>query len=86
MCPSIFNRFGPSRWRFKKQGRIHGYPSRVQVGRGHLRSLDHLGRSSEAKDCKNQRKVKCYGPTDGRTNGPTKRGVESRSTRLKSRK
>ena len=47
-----------------------------------LRSTDHLGRSSEAKDRKKQKKVKCDGPTDGRTNGPTKRGVESRSTRL----
>ena len=49
-----------------------------------LRSLDHLGRSSEAKDRKNPKKVKCDGRTDGRTNGPTKWGVESRSTRLKS--
>merc|ERR1711942_592898 len=53
----------------------------------YLRSLDHLGRSSEAKDRKNPKKVKCdgrtNGPTDERTNGPTKRVVESRSTRLK---
>ena len=49
----------------------------------HLRSLDHLGRGSEAKDSKNQKKVKCDGPTDGRMDGPTKRGVESRSTRRK---
>ena len=33
----------------------------------HSRSLDHLGRSSEAKDRKNPKKVKCDGPTDGRT-------------------
>ena len=37
--------------------------------------LEHLGRSSEAKDRKNIKKVK-WGPTDG----PTKRGVESRNT------
>ena len=61
----------------------------------YLRSLDHLGRSSEAKDRK-KIKIKCDGQTDGwtdqqtdgrtdgRTDGPTKRGVESRSTRLKS--
>ena len=57
----------------------------------YLRSLLHLGRSSEAKDRKNPKKVKCDGltdrgtdgPTDGRTDGPTKRVVESRSTRLK---
>ena len=57
----------------------------------YLRSLDHLGRSSEAKDRKNPKKVKCDGPTDGRTDrrtdrrtdGPTKRGVGSLSTRLK---
>ena len=36
-----------------------------------------------AKDRKNKKKVKCDGPTDGQTDGPTKRVVESRSTRLK---
>ena len=30
----------------------------------YLRSLDHLGRSSEAKDRKNPKKVKCDGPTN----------------------
>ena len=49
----------------------------------YLRSLDHMGRSSEVKDCKNPKKVKCDGRTDGPTDGPTKRVVESRSTRLK---
>jgi len=48
----------------------------------YLRSLDHLGRSSEAKDRKNK-KSETDGPTNGWTDGPTKRGVESRSTRLK---
>ena len=55
------------------------------------RSHDHLGRSSEAKDRKTKKKVKCHkwtdrwmsGPMDGRANGLKKRGVESRSTRLK---
>ena len=53
----------------------------------YLRSLNHLGRCSEAKDRKNPKKVKCDGRTNGRTDrrtdGPTKRVVESRSTRLK---
>ena len=56
----------------------------------YLRSLHHLGRSSEARNRKKPKKVKCDGPTDGRTDGPTdgptKRGVESRSTRLKRQK
>ena len=33
----------------------------------YLRSLDHLGRSTEAKDRKNPKKVKCDGPTGGPT-------------------
>ena len=41
----------------------------------YLRLLDHLGRSSEAKDRKKTKKVKCDGWTDrlkdGRTDGPT---------------
>ena len=49
----------------------------------YLRSLDHLSRSHEAKDHRNPRKVNCDRRTDGRTNWPTKRGVESRSTQLK---
>ena len=42
-------------WKGVEQGRIHGYPSRVRQG-PYLRSLDHLGRSSEAKDRKNPQK------------------------------
>ena len=46
-----------------------------------------MGRSSEAKNPVHPKKVKCDGQTDrrtdGPTDGPTKRGVESRSTRLK---
>ena len=48
-----------------------------------MRSLDHLGRSGEAKDRKKQKKVKCDRPKDRQTDGPTKRGVELRSTQLK---
>ena len=59
-------------------------PQSRAVGQGlYFRSLD-LGRSSEAKDRKDQKKVKCNGRTDGRTDGPTKRGVESCTTQLKS--
>ena len=54
-----------------------------------MRSLDHLSRSCEAKDHRNQRNQSVTeGPTDGptyrRTDGLTKRGVESCSKRLKS--
>ena len=47
--------------------------SRAGGQRLYLRSLDHLGRNSEAKDRK--KKVKCKGQTDGPTDRPTKRGV-----------
>ena len=63
--------------------------SRVGGQGPYLRSLDHLGRSSEAKDRKNPKKVKCDGRTDGqtdrqtdrRTNGPTD-GLTDRQSRL----
>ena len=48
-----------------------------------MRTPDHLGRSSEAKNPKKTKKIKCDGWTNGPTDGPTKRGVELRSTRLK---
>ena len=48
-----------------------------------MRSLDHLGRSSEAEDRKKTKKVKCDGRMDGPTDQPNKRGVELLSTRLK---
>ena len=41
----------------------------------YLRSLDQLGRSSEAKDRKNQKKRKCDRPTDG----PTDRQTDGRT-------
>ena len=41
-------------------------------GKGpYLRPLHYLGRSSEAKDRKNPKKVKCDGWTNERTDGPT---------------
>ena len=39
----------------------------------YLRSLDHLGRSSEAKDRKKQKKVKCDRLKDQQMDGPTDR-------------
>ena len=49
----------------------------------YLRSLDHLGRSSEAKDRNNPKKVKCDGQIDERTDGRTdgQSGVKSRVAR-----
>ena len=60
----------------KKQGWIHGYPSRVGVGRGCIlsHSITWAG-SVEPKTAKTLKKVKCDGPMDRRTNGPTKRSV-----------
>ena len=37
----------------------------------YLRSLDHFGRSSKGKDCKNKNKIKFDGPTDGLTDRQT---------------
>ena len=69
-----------------EQGWIHSYPSRVRVGRGciwgHLITWAGAVRPMTAKK---QKKVKCDGQMDWRTDadGRTKRGVESCSTRLK---
>ena len=52
-----------------------------------MRLVEHLGRSSKAKNRINAEKVKydgwTDGPTDEPTDRPTKQGVEKRSTRLK---
>ena len=66
--------------RLKKTRPDTWLPKSRAGGQGpYLRSFNHLGRDSEPKDGKNLKKVKCGKPTDG----PTKGGVESRSTRLK---
>ena len=58
--------------------------SRVGGHGPYLSLRDHLGTSSEVKDRKNRKKGSVTdGWTDERTDGPTKRGVEFRSTRLK---
>ena len=44
--------------------------------------LRNSSKISLKKNCKNPKKVKCDRRTDGSTDGPTKRGVELRSTRL----
>ena len=65
-----------------EQGRIHGYPSRVRMGRG--RNQGHhiiwAGAMRPKTIKKKQKKVKCDGRTDKTTDGPTKWDVESRST------
>ena len=53
----------------EKQGRIHGYPSRVRVGRG-SDEIDQLGSWAGAVTPKppvNAKKAKCYRPTGGPT-------------------
>ena len=61
-----------------KQGRTHGYPGRVQVGRG----SDGEGRHGIWAGAVSSKRGPTDRPTD-QTDGRTKRGVESRSTRLK---
>ena len=57
----IYTGMRESNKHFKEQGRIHGYPSRVRVGRG---SGDgYLGGSGELKKLINAEKVK-WGPTN----------------------
>ena len=57
-------------------GGTHDNPSRMRVSRSSdgdwRRSLEHLGRSSELRTLKNAEKVK-WGPTDGRTDGQSRR-------------
>ena len=65
----------------KKQGRIHGYPSRVRVGRGCYWGYQIIWAGAvRQKIAKTPKKVKCA----RRTDQPTKWVVESRSTRQKS--
>ena len=68
-------------------------PQSLAGGQGlYLRSFDHLGRSSEAKEKKTHKSK--VGWTDGltdrwmdrRTDEPTKEGVESRGRRQKRKK
>ena len=79
---------GPTDWRrtkpyriaclqLKKQGRIHGYPSRMRVGRG-SDEINQQGSWAGAVTPKppiNADKAKCYRRTDRPTDGPTDRQV-----------
>ena len=69
-----------------KQGRIHGWPSRVRVGRG-SDEIDQLGSWAGAVTPKppvNAEKAKCYRPTDQPTDKLTdKAGWRVTCTRLK---
>ena len=74
------------RKKMKKQGRIHGYLSRVQVGR----ESDEINQPSSwagavtPKPPVNAEKAKCDGPTDGRTDRRTDRaGCRVTCRRLK---
>ena len=48
--------------------------SRVDGQEPYLRSQEHLGRSSEAKDHKNKTRIKCDWPTNQTTDGRSKQG------------
>ena len=48
----------------------------------YLRSLDHLGRSSEVKDRKSSKRVKCDGWTDGRTDRRKDRRTDKAGCRV----
>ena len=67
-----------------EQGRIHGYRSRVRVGRGHIWGHQTIWAGAVRSKNKIHKKSKMW-PTDWQTDQPTKRGVESRSMRLKTR-
>ena len=62
---------GGAKW---KQGRIHGYPSRVRVGRGHNLGQWNIwaGAIRPKKNIKAE-KVECDRRTDQRTDEPTVR-------------
>ena len=72
-------------WFKSKQGRIHGYPSRVQVGRG--RNLGHQiiwAGAVKPKTAKTPKHVSVMDQwMDGWTDRPTKRVVMSRNTWLR---
>ena len=62
-------------------GRIHGYHSRMGVGRGS--DGGHWGIRAGAVNSKRAKNVNSKLGTDQRTDGRTKLGVESRSTQQK---
>ena len=85
-CVLHLKRLMGQRWRKQNKAGYTATPVACGWAGAVFELPEHLGRSSEAKDRKNIKKVK-WGPTnrptDRPTDGRTKRGVESRSTRLK---
>ena len=65
----------------KKQGRIHSFTAtKIACGQGpYVRSLDHLDRCIEAKDCK--KKTKNLSVTDRPMDGPTDRPMDRRTNK-----
>ena len=84
ICITIKLRYSCYESFFKKQGRIHGYRSRVRVGRGHI--WGHFKEqwvAARPETSKTQKKLKCDRPTDWQTDGPTdwQSGMYSRVAR-----
>ena len=70
-CNIIFFRLASQVWLCKTRPDTW-LPKLRAGGQGpYLRSLHHLGRSSEAKNRKNPKTCKCDGPMDGRMDRPT---------------
>ena len=69
--------------KFRKQGRIHGYRSRVRVGRGHIWGNKTFWARAVRSKNKNPKKSKMW-PTNRPTDRPTdKAGCRVAYTRLK---
>ena len=64
-------------WGKYEQGRIHGYPSRVRVGKGHNLGHQIIWAGAVKPKTKNQKKVKCDGRTDGWTDRRTDQWTDS---------
>ena len=65
-------------WKWQKQGRIHGYPSSVRVGRGNdeIDQPSNWAGAVTPKPPVNAEKAKRDRPTNGRTDGHSR--LESR--------
>ena len=70
-------------WLSEKQGRIHGWPSRVRVGRG-SDEIDQQGSLAGAVTPKppiNVKKAECYRLTDRQTDRQTDRHTDRQTDR-----
>ena len=65
-----------------KQGRIHGYRSRVQVGRGYIWGHGPFRQEQWAKKNKIIKKVNCDRPTNPPTDHPTDRQTDKVGCRV----